>query len=158
MRLFVLGAACSGKTTIAVCLRDHGVPVVDTDDEIVRLNGGAWPDIATKNQQLLPLVLESAAALPEVILLNSYMPLDETQRLRDQGFKVVLLDVSERELRRRHAVRLAKQGWTNIEWLQWNQSVIQQHVEAGVVDHVVDGERDVTNVAADLVALIRPGP
>jgi hypothetical protein len=55
-----------------------------------------------------------------VILFNSYTPLNHTRQLRDRGFAVALLDVSEEELRRRNRGRLAEEGWTNIEWFEWH--------------------------------------
>jgi predicted kinase len=157
VQLFVLGAPCSGKSTVVQHLRRSapGPVVVDVDDEIVRLNGGSWPDIETKNERYLPMVLEAAAAEPRVLLFNSYMPLDRTRWLRTHGFKVVLLDVPDAELRRRDRVRCAAEGWTNIEWFDWHQSVIREHLQDGLVDHVVDGARETSDVAAALVALLR---
>ena len=158
MRLFVLGAPCAGKTTVAARLRCRDVGVIDADDELERLNGGVWPDIETKNERLLPIVLELAAALPEVVLFNSYMPLDRTRQLRDCGFAVVLLVVSDVELRPRDRVRIAEEGWSNLEWFEWHQSVITDHFEAGLIDHVIDGERDPDEIAAERIARIRHPP
>jgi hypothetical protein len=153
--LFVLGAPCAGKTAVDARLRCRGVDVVDADDEIERLNGGVWPDIERKNEVLLPMVLELAAARREVVLFNSYMPLDRTRWLRDRGFTVALLVVSAGELRRRDRVRLAEEGWTNIEWFEWHQAVIRDHIEAGLVDDLIDGARDPDDIAADLMAQVR---
>ena len=155
MRLFVLGAPCAGKTTIAAELRRANVPVLDTDDEILRHNGGVWPDIETKNTRLLPLVLADAAARTEVVLFNSYMPIDRTQHLRDSGFDVALLEVSASELKQRDDRRLTEEGWTNREWFAWHQTVIREHLDAGLVDHVIDGERDPATIAADIIAMLR---
>ncbi len=153
MKLFVLGAPCSGKSTVAMSLRSADIPVIDVDDEVVRRNEGTWPDIDTKNE-LLGHILADAAALPAVVVLNSYLPLDRTAALREDGFAVALLDVAPDELRRRDARRLAEEGWTNIEWFDWHQSVIRDHLDAGLVDHVVDGDRPPADVAADLLALV----
>ena len=155
MRRFVLGAPCAGKSTVAAHLRRRGVDVIDVDEEIVRLNGDVWPDIETKNERFLPKILDTAAGRPEVVLFNSYMPPDRTQQLRNRGFGVALFAVSEGELRRRDGVRLADEGWTNIEWFEWHQSVIREHDEAGLIDEVIDGERDPEDISAELIALIR---
>lgn len=69
--------------------------MIDVDDELVRLNGGTWPDIDTKNEQLLPIALEAAATTSRIVVFNSYMPLDRTRWLKEQGFDVVFLDVPE---------------------------------------------------------------
>jgi hypothetical protein len=156
VRLFVLGAPCAGKSTVAELLGRRDIHVIDTDDEIVRLNGSVWPDIETKNERFVPIVLETAAALREVVLFNSYMPLDHTRRLRAGGFAVALLQVSEDELLRRDRRRLAREGWTNVEWFDWHQSVITEHCAAGLIDHLIDGERDPAAIAQELIALVRP--
>lgn len=41
--------------------------------------------------------------MDEVILFNSYLDVERTRRLRAAGFCIVLLDVSEAELRRRQS-------------------------------------------------------
>jgi hypothetical protein len=156
--MFVLGAPCAGKTSAATRLRRRDVDVIDTDGEIERLNGGVWPDIETKNEHLLPIVLDLASALPEVVLFNSYMPLDRTLQLKDRGFAIALLDVSASELRRRDRVRLSDEGWSNVEWSDWHQSVITDHLEAGLIDHVIDGERNPDEIVAELIDHIRPHP
>jgi broad-specificity NMP kinase len=158
VRLFVLGAPCAGKSTVAARLRRLGIDVVDADEEILLLNSGVWPDTETKNERFLPRVLDVAGSKPEVVVFNSYLPLDQTRHLRDRGFVVVLLDVSEEELLRRDRVRLAEEGWTNIEWFEWHQSVIREHHDAGLIDDVIDGERSPDDIAAQLLARIRTSP
>ena len=151
MKLFVLGAPCSGKSTVARALRRSHDAVIDVDDELVELNGGTWPDIDTKNEKLLPLVLEAANAMPSVVVFNSYMPMDRTRWLKGEGFEVALLDVPAEELRRRDKCRFEAEGWTNIEWFDWHQSVIRDHLDAALVDHVIDGSRPTDEIIADLI-------
>jgi hypothetical protein len=155
VRIFLLGAPCAGKTTIAGPLRAAGVTTIDTDDEIVRLNGGSWPDIEAKNERFLPMVIEAAARLAEVVLLNSYMPVERTRQLRDQDFVVALLEVPEDELRRRDQIRLEAEGWTNREWFDWHQSVIREHRESNLIDHIIDGARASDEVTVDVLTLLR---
>lgn len=155
MRLFVLGAPCSGKTTVAGLLRGGAATIVDVDDEMVRRNGGVWPAIEAKDR-LLGDVLEAAATEDEIVVLNSYMPLERTRWLRAHGFAVVLLDVPVAELRRRDDVRMAAEGWTNREWADWHQDRIEEHRDADLVDHVVDGGRPAGEVADDLRRLLHP--
>ena len=155
VRLFVLGIACAGKTTLARHLRAcSSMPVVDLDDEIGRVNGGTWPDISTKNDVVLPKVLAEVRAMPDVVLFGS-LPVERTQELRAAGFVAALLDVSEAELRRRHAVRLAEEGWTNVEWFEHEQSVLRGHRACNVFDHVIAGEGSVASIADDIMKLVR---
>ena len=85
----------------------------------------------------------------------AYMPIDLTWQLGESGFKVALLDVAVAELARRDNRRLAEQGWTNRQWFDYHQTVMGEHRDAGLIDHVIDGERDSATVAADILALLR---
>lgn len=153
MKLFVVGAPCSGKSTVVGCLRDvHGLNALDTDDEILRLNAGVWPsDNETKNEVLLPRVLKDAIQMEHVVLFNSYLFVDHAILLRRAGFRILLLDVPEEELRRRDAARLAIEGWTNIEWFDWHQSVIQELRANRLIDYEVSGDQQAESVATDIV-------
>jgi len=155
VRLFVLGIACAGKTTLVRHLRAGStLAVVDLDDEIGRVNGGTWPDIPTKNNVVLPKVLAEVRAMPDVVLFGS-LPVDRTQELRAAGFVTALLDVSEAELRRRHAARLAEEGWTNVQWFEHEQSVLRDLRAHDVFDHVIAGEGPVASIADDIMKLVR---
>ena len=153
MRLFVIGIACAGKTTVARYLREcSDLNVVDMDDAIGRFNGGVWPDIPTKNNVVLPKVLAEVRAMSDVVLFGS-LNVEQTQKLRQDGFYTVLLDVSENELRRRHAVRLAEEGWTNAQWFEHEQSVMRELRHNDVFDHVLSGEQSVASVAEEILSL-----
>jgi dephospho-CoA kinase len=154
VRLFVGGISCAGKTTLARHLRaSSSLNVVDMDDEIGRFNGGTWPDIPTKNSVVLPKVLAEVRSMSGVVLFGS-LPVERTQELRQAGFATALLDVPPAELRRRHAVRLAQEGWTNVEWFEHEQSVIRDLRASKVFDHILDGEGTVESVAADIMKLV----
>ena len=149
----MIGIASAGKTTVARYLRDcSDLNVVDMDDAIGRLNGGVWPDIPTKNNVVLPKVLAEVRAMPDVVLFGS-LNVEQTQKLRQDGFYTVLLDVSEDELRRRHAVRLAEEGWTNMQWFEHEQSVMRELRHNDVFDHVLSGEQSVASVAEEILSL-----
>ena len=156
MKLLIVGAPNSGKTTVGRELRESlGLNVVDMDDEIVRLNDGVWPDIDTKNEVVQPKVLELVTAMPGVVLFNSYMSVERTRRLREAGFRIVLLDVSEAELRRRNARRVAEESWTNIEWFDWHWKNIQELQDNNLFDYAISGEQDVKSVATDIARLAK---
>ena len=150
----MLGVPCSGMSTAAAHLRSTtDLHVLDMDDEVVRRNGGVWPDIERKNEIVVPQVLDHASALDAVVLLNSYSLLQWTRRLRTDGFTVALLDLSPEEQAQRDAVRSAEEGWTNREWFAWHREVIAEHHQEGLIDVVVDGHRPVDRVAAELAQI-----
>ncbi len=126
---------------------------MDLDDELVRLNGGTYPDIATRKTVVAPQALANVAAMPDVIVLHSNLTPDEMQALRTAGFVTALLEVSPPELRRRHKVRLAEEGWTNEEWFEANQALIDSLRSDVGFDHTIDGEQDAASVAAQVARL-----
>lgn len=151
----MIGVPCSGKSTAARALRATTRSVVlDMDDEVLELHGGAWPSIEVKNEVVVPQVLDRVVTLDDVVLLNSYSQVPWTRRLRDAGFAVVLLDVSEEEQRRRDERRRAEEGWSNREWFGWHRDVIDEHRRLGLFDHVVDADAAADAVAAALAALL----
>ncbi len=154
MKLFIAGAPCSGKTTLVRLLRNvHGLNAVDMDDEILRFNGGTWPDIETKNKVVKPAAMKHVLAMPEVVLFCSYMSPDHLRQLRSSGFTIVLMEVTEAELRRRDANRLEEEGWSNIEWFEWNQAALREIRESGFVDEVISGERTPAAIAEEILTI-----
>lgn len=153
MKLLVIGPLASGKTTIARHLRSTTATIVDLDDELVRLNGGVYPDIDTRKAVVAPRALAAAAVLSDVIVLHSTFDPDDVRALRDAGFTTVLLEVSRDELRRRHRVRLREEGWSNEDWADDNRAQIAELRRLSLFDHVVDAERPPADVAIDLLEL-----
>ena len=92
--------------------------------------------------------------MSDVVLFGS-LNVEQTQKLRRDGFSTVLLDVSAGELRRRHAVRLSEEGWTNAQWFEHEQSVMRELRHNDVFDHVVSGEQSVASVAEEILSLAK---
>jgi hypothetical protein len=154
VKLFVMGIACSGKSTQAHRLRTWStLNAVDLDDEIMRFNGGTWPDIPTKNAVVLPKALAEIRGMSDVVLFGS-LQLERIRELREAGFSTALLDVAGTELRRRQSVRLAEEGWTNVEWFEHEQDVIRDLRAHEVFDHFIDGQQTVESVAGDIMRLV----
>lgn len=149
-----MGIACSGKSTQTRRLRTcPTLNVVDLDDEIMRFNDGTWPDIPTKNTVVLPKALAEICAMSNVVLFGS-LQLERIRELREAGFSTALLEVAGTELRRRQSVRLAEEGWTNVEWFEHEQAVIRDLRAHEVFDHFIDGQQTVESVADDIMRLV----
>jgi hypothetical protein len=73
------------------------------------------------------------------------------RRLRRAGYHIVLLDVPDEELLRRHAQRLDEEGWTNVEWFETNKSDIDELRSTGWVDETISGNAPPHEVAATLM-------
>ncbi len=153
VKLLVVGPLASGKTTIARHLQSTTITIVDLDDELVRLNGGVYPDIDTRKAVVAPRALAAAAALSDVVLLHSTFDPGDVRALRAVGFMTVLLEVSHAELTRRHRLRLREEGWSNEDWADDNRAQIAELRRLSLFDHIVDAERPPAVVATDLLRL-----
>jgi shikimate kinase len=154
VKLFVVGVACSGKSTICKYINSLSIiRAIDIDDEIMRLNGGIWPEISYKNEVIFPQVVKSLLLMENALIFNSFLHQSDAKILRNTGFTIALLSVPSDELRRRDQERQMLEGWSNSEWFEWNQAHVHELKESGLVDVVIDGNRPVELVARDLIAL-----
>jgi hypothetical protein len=138
MKMFLLGAPCAGKTTLIKALREVlDCPVLDMDDELLRLNGGIWPSLHLK-RGLSSLVIDEASRLGDVVLAYSVVDDEQLGALIAAEWVICLLDLPEEVMRDRADERLAREGWTNIEWLPFHLDTIEDLRARKVFSHVVD--------------------
>lgn len=150
MRMFLLGAPCAGKSTLVPLLREVlDCPVLDMDDELMRLNGGTWPALETK-RDLTNDVIEEASRLDHVLLAHSYLDDEQLGSLRSSGWVVGLLDLPESVMTSRADERLARDGWTNVEWLPFHLENIEHLSAQQAFSHVFDATLPTTTLVEAL--------
>ncbi len=156
VRLFLLGAPCAGKTTLAVPLRGAlGCPVLDMDDELVRVNGGTWPALQTK-RALSSRVIDEASGLDRVVLLHSRVDDEQLAMLRDSAWVVGLLDAPEALLRARAAERQARDGWSNVQWLTTHLRDIEALRGRRAFSHIIDATQPTWTLVRVVAGLMGP--
>jgi hypothetical protein len=69
----------------------------------------------------------------------------------DEHVGVAFDHVSDEELLRRHAQRLAEEGWTNVEWFETNKADIEELRATGWIDHAISGSAPPHEVATTLL-------
>jgi hypothetical protein len=93
----------------------------------------------------------NAVDCDDILLFNSYTPLVYVRRLRQARFRIVLLDVTDEELLRRHAQRLAEEGWTNVQWFETSKATIEELRATGWIDHTISGSAPPHQIASTLL-------
>lgn len=139
-KVVVLGACCSGKSSLCEQLRVDLPSVIECDEAVMLATGGAWPASAEENHHLVIEAASAAIAMTDVIFLTSWMPTDMLRLARDRGFTVALLAVPRPELEHRNRQRLAEGGYSDVS--HWFESQMENYagLEAlGLIDVVLDG-------------------
>jgi hypothetical protein len=148
--LFLLGAPCAGKSTLVPLLREVlDCPVLDMDDELLRLNGATWPALEAK-RDLTSQVIAEATRLDRVLLAHSYLDDEQLGWLRSSGWVIGLLDLPEAVMRSRAEERLARDGWTNVEWLPFHLENIEHLSAQQAFGHVYDATMSATSLVEAL--------
>ena len=147
-KVVVLGACCSGKSSLCERLRVDHRSVIECDEAVMLAAGGAWPASAEENHRLVIEAASSAIAMTDVIFLTSWMPTAMLRLARDRGFTVALLSVSMPELEHRNSQRLAEGGYSDVS--HWFQSQLDNYADLdalGLIDVELDGTLTTAAVA-----------
>jgi shikimate kinase len=154
VKLFLVGAPCAGKTTLMPPLRATlPYPVLDMDEEILRLNRGTWPSIEAK-RGLARRVIDEASRHDDVVLAYSQLDREQLGLLNGHGWVICLLNVPEAVLRERAEQRLEREGWTNIEWLPLHLRTIEELLTQDAFAHVLDATSPVPVVVDALLEIL----
>lgn len=139
-KVVVLGACCSGKSSLCEQLRVDLRSVIECDEAVMLAAGGAWPASPEENHRLVIEAASAAIAMTDVIFLTSWMPTETLRLAHDRGFTVALLSVSMPELERRNSQRLAEDGYSDVS--HWFESQLDNYADLralGLIDVVLDG-------------------
>ena len=157
MRMFLLGAPCAGKTTLVSRLRESlSCPVLEMDEELVRVNGGTWPALEVK-RALSSQVLDEASRLNHVVLAHSRLDDGQLRSLRATGWVIGLLDLPEAVMRSRAEERQLREGWSNVEWLPEHLRNIEHLRSRQVFSRVFDATLPTTTLALTLAEIMSGG-
>jgi len=107
-KLIVLGAPLTGKTTLTKKLRETvTIPVLDFDEELMKLNNGKYPaNYPTLNEQLRSEIIKTISVMNEVIFFAFEIDLDAIQNMKLNGFNIVQLTAPYDVLEKRNKERL----------------------------------------------------
>lgn len=153
-KLLILAPSAGGKSTLMRYLRQKtDLVVVETDEEIMRANGGEWPtDDEYKNRVLVPQTTKAVISRDQVVFLMKDIPVELLRKARDNGFKIILLTHTLEQLIERNAKRMAEEGYPDASaWFAGQLERLQDLVDAGLIDERIDGNLPTSEIAVEVL-------
>lgn len=156
-KLIILAPSTGGKSTLMRYLREHSpnLPVYEIDEEVIKENGNEWPkDNRYKDKVLIPKISKRIIELDEAIFLASYIPDEILKEAKAKGFKVIVLDLSLDELKRRNKQRMAEEAYADSSsWLELQRNTNLRLIKEGIADLVIDGHQSTEEIAREICLL-----
>lgn len=152
-KVVVLGACCSGKSSLCEQLRADHRSVIECDEAVMLAAGGSWPASAEENHRRVIEVAGDAIAMTDVIFLTSWIPIEMLGLAHGSGFTVALLSVPMPELERRNNQRLVEGGYSDMS--HWFVSQLDNYADLraiGLIDVVLDGTLTTAALATTAIA------
>ena len=155
-KAIIIGASLSGKTTLIRYLRQHtDLPVLEIDEEVLRLNNNSWPtDDEYKKNVLTPKIIHELEGRNDVVFFTNSDYFDEKTlvQLKKAGFRIIQLSLSLKELRRRNLQRVKEENYQDMSpWLE-GMVKYQRNIESrGLVDITLPADQPTETLAKDLV-------
>ena len=136
-------------------LRIHTeLEIAESDEEVMKTNDNVWPDKELKNKILVPKITEEVISRTEVVYFASFVPDDLIKEARDNGFKIILLDLSMQKLTKRNEERMKVEGYQDASpWFQLQLDTFNRLNKEGLVDVIIDGGKAVESIASDITEL-----
>ncbi|MBI2464702.1 hypothetical protein HYV64_01035 [Candidatus Shapirobacteria bacterium] len=154
MKIIVIGASLSGKTTLVRYLQEHNINCSEIDEELTTLNGGSYPtDVDKKHHELVPKIVADIIARPDVLFFTNtdYFTLDDLRLARASGFKIYQLDISLSELIKRNKRRIEGGKYEDMSpWLEDMVDYQNELKKTGLIDKSIDATQPVEKIAKEI--------
>lgn len=157
LKVIILGAPCTGKTTLVNLLREKtSLPLYEMDEEIRKMNSGLWPEKDLYNS-LSVEIFNKILSEKRIVYFTSYFPADLLQQAIKTGFKIIQLTCPEDELLKRHSERMSNDPTLEdeSEGLKENAKYQQKISEQGIVDFFVPTEINIDITAEKLLVYLK---
>lgn len=153
-KTIILGAPLTGKTTLTKNLREVvSIPVLDFDEELLKLNNGKYPaNYPVLNEQLKNKVIETVSIMDQVMFFAFEINLDALRNMKRNGFQIVQLTAPYDVLNERNQKRLKNEADNDaFKYVETNLEYQKQARESGLVDIVIDTSSFATDAVADKI-------
>ncbi len=152
-KILIIGTQLAGKTTLVKYMKAHTDAVVtEIDKEILIRNSNSWP----KNKEyidnvLIPEIIKQILQQERIIVFASYLSKDYIHLLKQENFKIVILEISREEIIKRNKDRVLAINRDNASHWIVGEIELQEDLEKeGIVDGYIDAEQP-TKIIADTI-------
>ena len=156
-KLLILGPPLTGKTTLAAELRKRtNIPVLDFDDELLKLNDGKYPaNYPILNEQLKKQVIEAVLLRDSVIFFAFEVKVDALKKMRQLGFQIFQLTADLATLKERNIKRLKDQPDNDaLQYVEINMQYQARVRQLNLIDETIDATQPSADTAQRLLSLI----
>ena len=153
-KIIILAPSAGGKSTLMRYLREHtDLHISETDEEVLKANNNIWPaDNDYKNRILVPQIAEEIIRQDNVIFFASYIPTELIKKAEENGFKVVLLNLTLDQLKKRNIKRMEKEGYEDaMPWFKGQLDNYKRLSNERLVDEIIDGNKPTNQICDELV-------
>lgn len=153
-KILVLAPSAGGKSTTTRYLRENtDLNIIETDEEVVRANGGKWPETG-KDKELVYKTARQIIDRDDLVYFMKDMPADLLHLAREKGFKVINLSLDMDQLLARNAKRMEQEGYQDASpWFEGQLRQIDEYRDLGLIDQEIDASKPVDEIAKQIIDL-----
>jgi len=122
------------------------------------MNKGKYPsDSDYKNKILVPKIIKKLLSKNDCIFFTNtdYFSLGDLQKAKNKGFKIIQIDVGDKELLKRNTERIKKEGYDDSsKWLKGMVEYQRNIRGKGFVNEFVDGEKPTLQIVKQLKSIL----
>lgn len=159
-KVLIIGASTTGKTTLLNSLKTHtSIPILESDDELISLNGGTYPfDSQLKMEKLAPLMVKKVLEMDQVIFLSNthYFTPQNLEQARQKGFFIIQLQLDREIMHQRSDYRMKHQGYEDHTVYFDDMLNYQKEIaDLGLIDKVIDTSLPISEVANEILKILK---
>jgi len=156
MKAIIIGTSLSGKTTIVRYLRKNtDYNICEIDEELTRINSGTFPENTKKKDNVLaPKIIKQILKSENILFFTStdYFSDKDLTDARNLDFKIIQLNLSLDELRKRNEYRVKNEGYENMsQWLNGMNEYQERIFSKGLVDKRIDATQSTPKIVEELL-------
>lgn len=156
MKAIIIGTSLSGKTTIISYLRKNtDYNISEMDEELTKISGGTFPENAKRKHDVFaPKIIKRILKSENILFFTNtdYFSDQDLIDARNLDFKIIQLNLSLDELRKRNEYRMKNEGYGNMsQWLNGMNEYQERIFSKGLVDKRIDVTQTTPKIVEELL-------